>query len=121
MRMVRARPARKVVDWQKALELHWAALHCDDVKMTTDGDHHTFEVHVCTGELDAKAIAVELYADGANGGAPERQEMKAIGGCVYTARVPAARPGSDYTVRVIPHLDGAAVPLEANHILWQRP
>jgi starch phosphorylase len=113
--------ARKVVDWQKALELHWAALHCDDVKMTTDGDHHTFEVHVCTGELDAKAIAVELYADGANGGAPERQEMKAIGGCVYTARVSAARPGSDYTVRVIPHLDGAAVPLEANHILWQRP
>jgi starch phosphorylase len=34
--------------------------------------------------------------------------------------VRAARPATDYTVRLIPHRDGVAVPLEDAHILWQR-
>ncbi len=113
--------AKLVVDWQQALDLHWETLRFGEVKAKTNGDHHSFEVHVCSGELDPNAIAVELYADGVNGGAPERQEMKAMGGCIYAAQVPAARQGSDYTVRVIPRLTGTAVPLEANQILWQRP
>ena len=29
-------------------------------------------------------------------------------------------PPTDYTVRVIPHYDGVAVPLEVGTILWQR-
>jgi starch phosphorylase len=41
-------------------------------------------------------------------------------GYVYTAEVPAARPATDYTARVIPHRSGVAVPLEAVRILWQR-
>jgi starch phosphorylase len=118
--------AKLVVDWQQALDLHWETLRLGEVKAKTSGDHHTFEVHVCSGQLDANAIAVELYADGVNGGAPERREMKARcggidAGCVYVAQVPATRPDSDYTVRVIPHVRGAAVPLEAAQILWQRP
>ena len=61
------------------------------------------------------------------GGAPVRQEMKRTGplagvsgGYVYSAAVPAARPPADYTARVIPHLDGVAIPLEEARILWQR-
>ena len=72
-------------------------------------------------------IRVELYADGINGGAPERAEMKrvlqlvgAINGYAYRASVSTNRPASDYTVRLIPHRDGVAIPLEENHILWQR-
>jgi glycogen phosphorylase len=42
------------------------------------------------------------------------------GGYVYGAPVPATRPASDYTARVIPHCAGVAVPLEAAQILWQR-
>jgi len=41
-------------------------------------------------------------------------------GCVYHATVPAVRPAKDYTVRVTPHYDGVAVPLEDSRILWQR-
>ena len=70
---------------------------------------------------------VELYADGLDGAAPLRQEMTRVrqlagasGPYVYSAAVSAARPAADYTVRVIPHCDGVAVPLEAAHILWQR-
>jgi starch phosphorylase len=33
--------------------------------------------------------------------------------------VPAARPATDYTARVIPQHDGVAIPLEDARILWQ--
>jgi glycogen phosphorylase len=42
------------------------------------------------------------------------------GGNIYSATVPSARPPTDYTVRVMPRCDGAAIPLEAPRILWQR-
>ena len=41
-------------------------------------------------------------------------------GYVYSARVPASQPATDYTARLIPHHPEAAVPLEAAQILWQR-
>ncbi len=40
--------------------------------------------------------------------------------CLYRARVPSTRPATDYTARAIPSFPGAAVPIEAAHILWQR-
>jgi starch phosphorylase len=49
-----------------------------------------------------------------------RQPASAGGGYVYRAQVPASRPATDYTARLIPHFDGVAVPLEEAHILWQR-
>jgi len=41
-------------------------------------------------------------------------------GYVFSAAVSAARPAADYTARVIPRQDGAAIPLEDARILWQR-
>jgi starch phosphorylase len=38
---------------------------------------------------------------------------------LYSAKVPANRPASDYTPRVIPCGLKGSVPLEAPHILWQ--
>jgi starch phosphorylase len=49
-----------------------------------------------------------------------RQPAGVSGSYVYGAAVPADRPATDYTARVIPHCSGVAVPLEANSILWQR-
>jgi glycogen phosphorylase len=70
---------------------------------------------------------VELYANGADADHPIRQVMQrgaellgAQGGYTYSASVPAARPASDYTPRVVPFKSGAFVPLEADQILWQR-
>ena len=67
---------------------------------------------------------MELYADGAAGGAPVRQEMARArqltgtpGRYVYSAAVSAVRPPSDYTARVIPHREGVAVPLEVDSLL----
>jgi hypothetical protein len=39
---------------------------------------------------------------------------------LFGAQVPATRPATDYTARVIPYRADSAVPLEATHILWQR-
>jgi len=51
---------------------------------------------------------------------PVRQLAGAVGGSVYSGAVPATRPTTDYTARVVPHRDGVAVPLEVARILWQR-
>ncbi len=115
---------KRVVEWQEALEQGWDTLRFGEVKVETHREHHEFEVQVFNGNLDPAAIRIELYADGINGDTPVRQEMKlgqAVANGIYSAQVPVARPYSDYTVRVIPHFSGAAVPLEAGQILWQRP
>ena len=118
---------RQLVDWKNSLEQKWSALYFGDVKVETHGEQHVFEVQVCLNGLDPNAVQVELYADGINGGAPVREKMKreqpapdASHRCVYRATAPSARPASDYTVRVVPHYDGVAIPLEDPRILWQR-
>jgi starch phosphorylase len=118
---------REIVNWRHALEKEWAELRFGEVKVETDGGRHVFEAQVYLGHLDPNAVRVELYADGVHGGQPVRQEMKrarqmagASGGHVYSGAVSAARTARDYTVRVIPHRSGVAVPLEAAQILWQQ-
>lgn len=129
----RARAADKgaigaqIVDWRRALEQQWGALRFGEVKIETEGEQHVFEIQVYLDGLDPQAVQVELYADAVSDGPPVRQEMKRVqrstgttNGNAYRARVSAVRPATDYTVRLIPHHDGVAVPLEAAHILWQR-
>jgi starch phosphorylase len=116
-----------MVDWQHALEKEWSALHFGEMKVETNCGQHVFEVQVHLNDLDPRAARVEIYADSVNGDGPARQEMErlrglagAAGGYAYRAEVPATRPATDYTVRVIPHYAGVAVPLEGPRILWQR-
>jgi starch phosphorylase len=118
---------RQMVDWRHSLEQKWAALRFGEMKVETKGEQHVFDVQVYLYDLDANAISVELYADGADGGSPVRQQMRRVrqlpgapGGYGYSAAVSADRPSADYTARMIPHRDGVAVPLEDARILWQR-
>jgi starch phosphorylase len=119
--------AGQMVGWRHNLEQKWAALRFGEVKVETKGAEHVFDIQVYLNDLDPKAVQVELYADGVNGGSPARHEMKnlqpltgAPGGYLYRAAVSSARPPADYTARVTPRCDGVSVPLEAAHILWQR-
>ncbi|KIO48347.1 alpha-glucan family phosphorylase [Nitrosospira sp. NpAV] len=117
----------QVSDWRQALAQKWSALRFGEMTVETESGHHVFLVHVYLNDLDPKAVCVELYADGILGDAPVRQEMTrlhelvaAATGYAFHARVPADRPASDYTARLIPRHDSARVPLEARQILWQR-
>jgi starch phosphorylase len=118
---------QQLVDWQRALAEHWGGVRLGHLQVETAGNEHVFRQQVYLGELGADAVRVELYADGLDGKTPGRLEMtraEAIAGAaaafVYIAQVPAARPASDYTPRIVPYHPDAAVPLEANRILWQR-
>jgi starch phosphorylase len=115
----------KVVNWRHALKKKWPALRFGEVKTASDGDQHVIDVQVYLDDLDPEAVRVELYANGVDGGVrvqmtQVRELVGAINGYMYRASVPAIRPASDYTARLIPQFDGVSVPLEEAHILWQR-
>ncbi|MGO9510628.1 MAG: hypothetical protein ACLPXZ_26085 [Mycobacterium sp.] len=118
---------KRIVNWEHALKEKWVTLRFGDVKVQTNTVQHIFEVEVYLNDLDPEAVMVELYTDDVTSSAHVRQEMKRVrqlagasGGYVYSTVVPANRPATDYTARVIPHCEGVAVPLEDAHILWQR-
>lgn len=117
----------RMVKWQHALDHKWAKLHFGEMKLESGGEQYVFEVQIVLDDLDPEAVRVELYADGVAGAAPERVEMKrvrqlagAMNSYAYRAELPASRPASDYTARLMPHHDGVSIPLENAHILWQR-
>jgi starch phosphorylase len=118
---------QQVFDWQHALKKEWPSLRFGPLQAEANGEQYVFELQVNLNNLDPNAARVELYAEGVNGGDPVRQEMKRIsqvagmaGAHIYRTQIPASRQSTDYTVRVTPHCDGVAIPLEETRVLWQR-
>jgi starch phosphorylase len=113
-------------NWAKSMAQHWANVRFGSVTAQSQDGEHVFEVQVFFEQLDPNAVEVELYAEPQNDGRICRQKMEQIrglldaGGYIYSAKVPANRPATDYTPRIIPYEPRAAVPLEAGQILWQR-
>jgi starch phosphorylase len=118
---------RAIVDWRHRLQEQWPRLGVRPIKLEQHDERFVIEVEVDMAGLDASAVQVEMFANGADGGAPLRLEMTRIGdptgglrGGVYSATVSAKRPATDYTARLVPRFEGVSVPLEAGQILWQR-
>jgi len=118
---------KQIADWQEAMDRGWNSLRFGSVRVDSDAGQHRFEVELSLAGLDPKAVRVELYANGIGGADPVRQEMTCAPAPfdaehlrLYRATIPATRPASDYTARVIPQYSGVAVPLEYARILWQR-
>jgi glycogen phosphorylase len=117
----------EIVAWRRTLDRQWPAVHFGTMTVETAGGMHTFSAQVCGRDLVDQGLRVELYAEGIGGRGPVRQEMTrghqvaGLPDCwLFSARVPADRPASDHTVRVIPQHAGVAIPLEEPRILWQR-
>jgi starch phosphorylase len=116
----------QLVNWQRAVEQNWSNLRFGKVKVASDEGKHVFGVQVYLSGLDPNSVRVELYANGVNGSEPVRQEMMRgesladANSYIYNAQVPATRPATDYTARVIPYFPGVEIPLETARILWQR-
>jgi starch phosphorylase len=116
-----------LLHWQQNIDQHWSTVRLGPVEIKTHDSQHFFQVEVSPGALTLDQLQIELYADSLQGGEPVLEVMTAFearadlpGVFVHSAQVPAARPASDYTVRIIPHHPNASVPLEAGQILWQR-
>jgi glycogen phosphorylase len=119
--------ARKLLDWQNELALKCAAIRFGALTVDTKDGRHDIAVEVLLEGASPEMVRVELYADAPMGGAPVRQEMArrrqlqgGAGGYVFGATVPAARPATDYTARIMPHCEGLSVPLEDDWLLWQK-
>jgi starch phosphorylase len=120
---------RKVAGWSRSIAQQWSNVRFGPVTVQEQEKNagHLFQVWVFLGSLDPGDLEVELYAEPRAEGAVFRQKMslvkapqESVGDCVlYTATVPATRPASDYTPRVIPSHPNAFVPLEAAQILWE--
>jgi starch phosphorylase len=117
----------EIVQWRAALDYNWPALRFGAVSVQTQGDAHQIRLELHLGALRSSAVVVELYAEASARGPAVRAPMQCLaapervgGDHLYQASVPASRPASDYTPRVIPVHAAAQVPLEAAHILWQR-
>ncbi len=110
--------------WQQTLAAHWSDVRFGETHVERDDGGYRFAVQVQLGELPPDAARVELYADGDGASrVPMTRDRRVEGsanGYVFTASVPAFRPASDWTPRVVPDHPGAVVPLEAPHILWAR-
>jgi starch phosphorylase len=121
---------RQVLKWRQRLDTGWDQLRFEDLSVATTAAGFEFDARVQLAALAPTDVAVQLYANGVDGAGPRVYDMtlqsppakggNPSGSSAYRVIVPANRPVSDYTARVVPRLPGAAVPLEANHILWQR-
>ena len=116
-----------LLHWQQNIERHWSTVRFGPVDIKTHDGQHFFQVEISPGALTQDQLQIELYEDSVQGDKPALEVMPAPvpradspGAFVYSAQVPATRPASDYTVRIIPHHPNASVPLEAGQILWQR-
>jgi starch phosphorylase len=122
-----ARVAVALEQWRDLLERHWSGLRFGNVSTEPKGDSYQFEVQVYLNDISPDAVRVELYADPTDGDGTVRQAMArtaplpGVGnGYVYCATVPAGRPASDYTPRIVPEHRAATVPIEASPIRWYR-
>ncbi|MBV8135306.1 MAG: alpha-glucan family phosphorylase [Deltaproteobacteria bacterium] len=118
--------AEEVLKWRHRVGQHWATISFGSTKVESSNLGHEFATQVYLNDLLSDSVSIELYAEPERSGAPVRiplvRSAKVAGsvdGFVYTGRAPAARPASDYTVRVVPSKAGVLVPLEASSIIWQ--
>ena len=121
---------RQVLNWRQRLDAAWSQLRFEKLNVATTAAGLVFDAQVQLAALAPTDVAVQLYANGVDGAGPQVYDMtlqrppanggNSSGSMAYQVVVPANRSVSDYTARVVPRLAGASVPLEANHILWQR-
>lgn len=118
---------RSLLQWAQALTEHWASLRFGELLVTSSPQIHSLQVAVYLGELRTDWVRVQLYAAPRNGESPFVSEMtqrgdgeSSTGWRTYWAEVPASRPASHYTPRIVPSHSGARIPLENAHILWFR-
>lgn len=104
----------------------WNGISIGAIQTKNTGTGYQFSVPVFLNEINPENILVELYAEGLNGGAPEKIKMTAqsLPGSdnrhLYQAAIATKRYETDYTVRVVANNESVSVPLEQNFITWQK-
>ncbi len=115
-------PAREMRRWEVRLYRHWPDIRIGATIVCRDGSAWFFKVPVDLGAIAPAEVAVQLYAEPTEraGGFLGELGRTSPHSNIYAGSAPADRPAEEYTVRIIPHHVGAAVPAELPLILWQK-
>jgi starch phosphorylase len=119
---------RELDRWHSGVERAWHTAHFGNVTSRDEAGRRLLTAQVYLGDLDPQAIRVEVYAEpAAPGGAAFLAGMSrtgaipgAVNGGLYEAPIPADRPVSDFTPRIVPFHPLARVPAESPLVCWQR-
>ncbi|MEP6726181.1 MAG: alpha-glucan family phosphorylase [Bacteroidota bacterium] len=113
----------KISNARRDLLNKWDGVKIAAVKTVATETGLEITANIILNGIDQNNILAAVHADGRDGKPLERIRMHVTslnnGEAIYSAGVVTARPGSDYTVRVIPDYEDVSIPLEDNHILWQ--
>jgi starch phosphorylase len=120
--------AKQIIDWKQNVSQHWDAMHFGALRIETRDGQHYFDVEVYLDGLSAQSIQVEIYAEAIDDKNPvvyamqlpeSEIELASVTPSIYRTNIPANRPASDFTARVVARFDNVSVPLEMSHIRWQ--
>ena len=121
------RQAAEIMAWQSALAQKWNDLRFLDVKTEAAEGRLTFTATVQMGRLDPASVRVEVYAEPLDSQPSEPVPMGPVETIdekanvrVFRARIATTRPAADFTLRIVPVNSAISIPLEEDHILWQR-
>ncbi|WP_290796322.1 alpha-glucan family phosphorylase [Flavihumibacter sp. UBA7668] len=116
--------AKKMVHIATLLKQKWETIQIARVDMKPTATGYSVRMLLQLDELIRDFIAVEIYSEGISGIDPEKtsmqEEFNGTGEKWYQATIITNRPATDFTVRIIPAYEHVSIPLEDNHILWQR-
>ena len=119
--------AKALAAWEQRVRRNWKSVHIGAPDVAQQGDTWVYTVPVYLGDMDADDIRVGIYADPAAEDSVQTADLTrgvpipgAANGHLYTGKVPASRPYSQYTVRVLPHHPDVRVPTELALVLWQK-
>lgn len=121
------RMGRELFAWHEQLRQHWPTLHFGGIDIVDNDTHWIVTAQVYLGDLTPDDVRVELYADVEEGLGGVCHVMHvsggitgAVNGYLYQGEVAKDRPAERYVPRIVPGHRAAAVPMEAQFILWQR-
>jgi glycogen phosphorylase len=119
--------AESLYAWQMSLDRSWSQIHIDNTVVKKSANGIEFETAVYLGEIDPAFVEVQIYAMPSANSNTTSQRMKqieklpgAVNGYLYRGVVNSNRPSDDFSIRVIPCNSDVAIPLEDNHIFWQK-
>jgi starch phosphorylase len=117
----------EVFAWRHNLTSFWNTVHIGEPHVERQDDHYLIKVSLLLGEVRPEDVRIEVYAEPEVGAkaafcAAMQRHAELIGaanGFTFAATAPNHRPLADYSIRVVAMNPNAAVPLEAQHILWK--
>lgn len=116
----------QIIHWKNEIAQNWSKLRFGEIKVEAQEENDRLNVQVYLNGLNPDFVKVELYTDASEENNPKqimqlvREFSEEAHFYIYSALIPKNQLKVNYTPRLVPYFPNVAVPLEDNHILWQK-